>query len=209
MGQQPSRAREVPLALKIVSTLFVALLVPVYWYYYGIQHFLWISDVALFITLVALWRESRLLISMMAIGVLPLELVWLADFLVLVVAGIELLGVTAYMFDEQLPLLLRVLSLFHVPLLIVWVWLLRKWGYDPRALRLQTALFVVVILLTYVSNINWVHTPAQHDLEWMPELGWVALYLLGVPVLVHWPLHVFYRSRLSQGTSGSRSARSP
>ncbi|MFU8815176.1 MAG: hypothetical protein ACNA7W_07515 [Pseudomonadales bacterium] len=49
------------------------------------------------------------------------------------------------------------------------------------------------------------HTPEKHDLEWMPGLVWVALYLLVVPVLVYWPLHVWCRSRLSSGASGSGS----
>ena len=45
-----------------------------------------------------------------------LELVWLADFLVRLIFGIESVGLTRYMFDPKIPLLVRGLSLFHVGL---------------------------------------------------------------------------------------------
>src|SRR5207237_3890877 len=73
-------AAPAPLWLRIGLTAFVAFLVPYYWRHYGPQTFLWLSDAGLFLTVIALWRADRLLISMMAIGVLPLELFWNIDF---------------------------------------------------------------------------------------------------------------------------------
>lgn len=68
-----------------------------------------------------------------------------------------------------------------------------KWGYDPRALRLQTLALVPIILATYAwtdpeKNINWVFSPRQHGWEWIGNGAWVALYLIAVPLLVYWPL---------------------
>jgi hypothetical protein len=191
---QTNERSRVPVLLKVTVTLFVAVLVPVYWKAYGFLHFLWISDVALFLTLVALWRESRLLNSMMVLGALPFEMVWVVDFVFQLLTDTELIGLAAYMFEEERSLLLRGLSLFHLPLPVIWLWLLVKWGYDPRALRLQTLLFVAIILATYLltdpqDNINWVYTPEKHNLEWMPQPLWVALYLPLIPLLVFLPLH--------------------
>jgi hypothetical protein len=77
-----TRIAPAPLWLRIALTIFVALLVPYYWHHYGWQNFFWLSDVALFLTLAALWRGIRLIISMMAIGVLPLELYWNVAFFI-------------------------------------------------------------------------------------------------------------------------------
>ena len=191
-----------PLWLKVAVTVFVVVLVPFYWQHYGWQNFLWLSDIALFLTVVALWRSSRLINSMMAIGVLPLELFWNVDFFTRLATGIEIGGIARYMFDDALPVPLRALSLFHVALPIIWIALLRQWGYDPRALRAQTLLLWGTLLATYwltqpEKNINWVFTPFKMDWQWMPELAWLAAYMAVVPALVHWPLHALYKRRAS------------
>ena len=58
----------VPLWLKVTYTAFLAVLVPVYWYNYGPTNFLYFCDIALFVTLIGIWRESALLVSMAAVG---------------------------------------------------------------------------------------------------------------------------------------------
>ena len=63
-------ASRVPLWLKLAYTAFMAVLVPVYWHYYGPTNFLYFCDVALILTLVAIWPENALLISMCAVGIL-------------------------------------------------------------------------------------------------------------------------------------------
>ena len=70
----------IPLRLKIVYTLFVCALVPVYWRQYGPANFLWFSDIALLALVPALWLENALLVSMMAISVVFFEALWNADF---------------------------------------------------------------------------------------------------------------------------------
>jgi hypothetical protein len=194
-------AAPAPFWLRIALTVFVALLVPYYWHHYGWQNFFWLSDVALFLTLAALWRGSRLIISMMAIGVLPLELFWNVGFFLRLITGIQLGDLTGYMFDESLPLLLRGASLFHVALPIIWITMLLRWGYDPRAFRAQTLLLWAILIATYAvtdpdENINWVFMPDR--MGWrMPELAWMILYMMAVPVVVHWPLHKLYSHYLS------------
>ena len=50
---------QIPLWIKIAYTLFICVLVPVYWVQYGPGNFLWFSDIALFVTAAALWLETR------------------------------------------------------------------------------------------------------------------------------------------------------
>jgi len=106
----------IPLWLKIADTLFVYLIVPIYWRRYGPANFLWFSDVALLLTVPALWLESPLLVSMMALAVALPELAWNIDFFVRLTTGVPLLGLAAYMFDRRIPRFVRSLSLFHVGL---------------------------------------------------------------------------------------------
>jgi hypothetical protein len=50
----------IPLWLKSFYTLFVGLLVPVYWHRYGAANFFRFSDIALLVTAIALWLESSM-----------------------------------------------------------------------------------------------------------------------------------------------------
>ncbi|MFV0367317.1 MAG: hypothetical protein ACK5KM_02540, partial [Hyphomicrobiaceae bacterium] len=54
------KAQLIPTWLKLAYTAFMAVLIPVYWYHYGPSNFLYFCDVALFVTLVGIWRESPL-----------------------------------------------------------------------------------------------------------------------------------------------------
>ena len=58
----------------------MAVLVPVYWHYYGPTNFLYFCDMALILTLVGIWIESPLLVSMCAVGILVPQTLWVVDF---------------------------------------------------------------------------------------------------------------------------------
>ena len=70
----------IPLWIKLAYSGMVAVILPVYALRYGWRNYLWFSDIALVTTGVALWLESALLASMMAVGVLMPELLWSASF---------------------------------------------------------------------------------------------------------------------------------
>src|SRR5688572_3102854 len=142
-------AAPIPIWIKIVYSLFVCILVPVYWVKYGPANFLWFSDIALLLTLVALWRENSLIASMMALAVVLLETGWNVGFFGRLLFGVDVTGLAAYMFESHRPLYLRALSLFHVVLPPLLVWLVWRLGYDRRALLWQTALAWVVLLASY------------------------------------------------------------
>src|SRR3954471_6490272 len=97
----PSQAlAHAPLWLKLAYTAFMAVLVPVYWYYYGPTNFLYFCDVALFLTLAGIWIESPLLIGMGAVGITVPQMVWVADFVGTAI-GFPVNNMTAYMFKTE------------------------------------------------------------------------------------------------------------
>lgn len=201
----PTR-RRLPLAVKLGYTAFMAVLVPVYWANYGPTNFLYFCDVALFLTLVAVWTENALLASMAAVGIVLPQMLWVADF-VAGLFGVKLLGMTAYMFDGNRSLFLRGLSLFHGWLPFLLLFLVKRLGYDKRAFPTWGALAWVLILFCFFFmpgptqnptttpvNINYVHgmsdTAAQ---TWMPPLAWLAALMAGLPALLYWPTHLLLK----------------
>src|ERR1044072_1918895 len=113
---------QIPLWLKIAYTLFICVLVPVYVVQYGPGNFLWFSDIALLATTAALWLDSSLIPSMMALSVIVLETVWIIDFTIGLIAGHPVIGLSAYMFDSKISLPIRALSLFHIAMPVILVW---------------------------------------------------------------------------------------
>jgi hypothetical protein len=194
----------VPLALKLTYTLFVGILVPVYWRDYGPTNFLYFCDVALLLTLISLWSGNMLWASASAVGILLPQTVWMADFLGGAI-GLPLTGMTAYMFNSDLPLFTRFLSLFHFWLPLLLLYLLWRQGYDRRAIWLWWPLATVLLVLCYVIappppapadnpglpvNINYVYglgDAAPQD--WLPPDLYFSLLLIALPALVFWPTH--------------------
>jgi hypothetical protein len=198
--------RPLPLWLRLAFTAFVAVLVPVYWREYGPSNFLWFSDIALFAILVTLWTRHPLPASMTAVGVLFLELIWTVDFLLLLVAGGSPVGLAEYMRDESIPAGVRAISLFHLVLPPLLLWLMYRLGYDRRAFLAQTALALVVLPVTWAltspdDNINWVYGLAGGPQDMMPPLAWLALLMGGVPLLVYLPSHLLFK-RIFPGSGG-------
>src|ERR1700693_5055382 len=141
-------ASRVPIGLKLAYTAYVAVLIPVYWHFYGPTNFLYFCDISLILTLVVIWPENALLISMCAVGILLPQTFWVADFLGHV-AGFSLTGMTDYMFDANHSLFLRLLSLFHGWLPFLLIYLVWKVGYDRRALITWTGLAWVLLLVCF------------------------------------------------------------
>lgn len=190
--------------IKIAYTAFVAVIIPVYWRCYGWRNFLWFSDIALFVTGAALWLESPLLASMMAVAVLLPELLWNVSFFARLVFGVRATDLAGYMFDVRRPLFLRALSLFHIVLPVVLLWMLRRLGYDSRALVMQTVVAWIVLPLTYAvlrpqdENINWVRGFGRQQ-RWVKPRTYLALLMFAFPVCVYLPTHWMLRTLFRGG----------
>lgn len=141
-------SKRIPLWLKVAYTAFMVVLIPVYWANYGPTNFLYFCDIALLLTLVGIWKESPLLISMPAVGILMPQALWCADFAVTAFGG-KLAGMTGYMFDEHKSLFLRGLSFFHGWLPFLLVYLVARLGYDRRALKWWTMLAFALCLVAF------------------------------------------------------------
>jgi hypothetical protein len=216
--------RRVPLAVKIGFTAFMAVLVPVYWRNYGPTNFLYFCDVALFFTLAAVWTENPLWVSMPAVGILLPQAFWMLDFLS-TAAGHPLFGMTSYMFDASNPLFNRGLSFFHFWLPILIVYLLKKLGYDRRALLAWTGVAVVVLLIGYFLlpappapsdnrllpvNVNYVYGFSDDKPQsWMHPHLYFLLVLTALPTAVYLPTHLVLRRLFAAKASRTPSEAPP
>lgn len=193
----PLQSARLPRRVKILYTLFLVILVPAYLSQYGAANFLWGSDIALFLLLVAILLETSLPASMMTLAVLVPELIWSVDFLARLLFDFDpaLFRGTAYMFDPGIPFLIRGLSLYHVALPVLLLWLLYRLGYDRRALAAQTLLCWIVFPVSYLvsspeANINFVYGFGSEPQQWMhPEL-FILFLMLAFPLLLYLPVHL-------------------
>ena len=202
----PSPARRVPVWLKLVFTAFVAVLVPVYWRDYGPTNFLYFCDVALLMTLAAMWLENALLASAALVGIFLPQMLWVVDFLVQA-SGNELTGLTGYMFDPRRDLFLRGLSFFHFWLPFLLLYLAWRLGYDRRALPVWTVIAWGLMFVCYFLmppppaspetpnlpvNINYVYGLSDEPQTWMPANVYFALLLVVLPVGLFLPSHLLF-----------------
>ena len=198
----------IPLLVKVLYTAFVAVLVPKYWMDYGPTNFLYFCDVALLMTVPALWLESSLLASMALVGIGLAQVLWQVDFLC-VLCGIHVIGLTDYMFDEKKESFLRALSFFHFWLPLLLLFMVWRLGYDRRAFAAWTVLGCVLVLICYFLmpappppvnhpnqpvNINYVHGFSDQEAQtWMHPLAWLGLELAGLILILYLPSHLMLR----------------
>ena len=200
--------RRVPLWLKIIYTIVVAVVIPYYWRAYSPWNFLYFCDVALLVTLVAMWTENRFLVSLEAVAILLPQTIWVIDFVVRACGG-RLLGMTDYMFNPSLPPVTRALSLFHGWLPFLLVFLLMRLGYDRRAYLWQCAIGVTLLLVCYfvapsppapasrpnqAVNVNYVWGPDDHHPQTWMRPGLFLVMLCGIVVVgIYTPTHLVLR----------------
>ena len=214
--------KRLPLRIKLAYSTFVAVLVPYYWQAYGPTNFLYFCDVALLMTLIGVWRESALFVSMPAVGILLPQALWQIDFLGMVV-GLPVTGMTGYMFDPKLTLFTRGLSFFHFWLPILLLWLIWQLGYDRRAFKAWTVLAWGLVLICFFImpappapadapnlpvNINYVHGFSDAKPQaWMPPLAYLGLLLFMLPTCIYLPTHLLLERVFRQtGDASSQPA---
>ncbi len=197
-----SSPRQVPLSLTVFYTGFVLVLVPFYTVGHGLGNFLWFSNVAMLSTVLVLWFEWRLLASMQLVSVGVLELIWTIDFAIGLLFGDSLIGLAGYMFDEQIELHLRLLSLYHLFLPWLLLWLVWRLGYDRRAWWCQTLLAWAVLLVTFFftdpdANVNWAFGLGDSPQDMLAPWLYLLLIMLAYPLVVYLPTHLLVRWLLS------------
>lgn len=178
--------------IKYFLTAFILVLLPTYYLSYGPYNFLWFSDIGLFLILFSLWYRSALLISMSAIITMFIEAFWIFDYFYTLLVGVNLLGIAGYMFDENLNIYLRGLSLFHIFLPIMQIKYMRAWGYDSNALLYGITLYWLTLITCYAitpmqSNINWVHMADVKNWQDVTPILWMSMLMFLYPLIVMAP----------------------
>ncbi|MDQ2772659.1 MAG: hypothetical protein M3Y54_19410 [Bacteroidota bacterium] len=197
-----------PLPLKLVFSAFLLVMVPVYYQNYGPTNFLYFCDISLLLCLVALWTEHPLPASMAAVGILVPQALWCLDF-VSELLGLHLVGLTGYMFDANRSLFLRGLSFFHGWLPFLLVFLVKRLGYDRRALLGWTGLGWGLCLVAYFClppagtvladakipvNINYVFGfDDAHPQSWLPAPAYLLAWMSGLFLAFYLPTHLLLR----------------
>ena len=187
--------------IKVPYTVFVCILVPIYWVERGPANFLWLSDIALIAAVPALWMENRFLASMMAVGVLLPELAWNLDFFLRLIAGFDVIGLngTDYMFASRYTPLLKLFSLFHVFLPVLLIWMIYRLGYATRAVYAQALLVWVLLPVCYLAtdperNLNWVFGIGNPPQTGVSGPLYLVLLMGAYPLLVLIPTHFILKT---------------
>jgi len=182
----------IPLWFKLSYTAFVLYVMAVWWKHYGWTNFLWFSDIAFIGAVPAMWLESAAMASVLTVAVLVPELLWNVDYAGRLLLRRRITGLTDYMFERDRLLLLRGLSLFHVPLPLVLLWLVAAYGYDA-SVGLPGALVLAAVVLPwsrFVStpdkNINWTYGLGRWRAQW-PGWLYVAVLFAGFVLFVFVP----------------------
>ena len=186
-------AMRVPLWLKIAWTIWLIAWAPIYWNHYGLQNFLFFCDIGNILIGIGLWLESPLIFSWQACSLLVFQTLYTIDLAGALLGSRHVIGGTEYMFSPELPLFMRLLSLFHVvsPPLLVWaIWRL---GYDPRGWKWQTVTCWIVVPINYFwrteYDVNWARGLFFRDQHVVPGAVYLLAYLVVVPLVVYFPTH--------------------
>jgi hypothetical protein len=189
------RLMRIPLWIKVLWTLWVMAWAPIYWREYGLQNFLFFCDLGNILLAAGLWLESPLLFSWQATGLLLFQSLFTIDLAGTLVSGRHWIGGTEFMFDPNVPLSIRLLSLFHVVTPPLLLWAIWRVGYDCRGWKCQTLTAWIVVPINYFwrpqFDVNWARGPFFREQHAVPGLWYVLAYLIIVPAAVYYPTHRF------------------
>ena len=181
-------------------TAFVLLVCVIWLRHYGARNFLWFSDIAFIGAVPAMWLESPALASVLAVAVLvpgdPVE------------RRLRRAAAAAPAHHRDSPTtcsnpngrrLLRGLSLFHVPLPLVLLWMVHAYGYDAEV-GLVGAIVLAAIVLPWSRAVS----SPERNINWTYGLGrrahasrrriYMALLFAGFVILVFIPTHYLLRA---------------
>lgn len=158
---------------------------------YPPANFVFLCNLGVLLTALALWRGNVLLLSSQAVGLPVIGAVWTVDVLSRLLTGQHLIGGTEYMWDPRFPLFTRLLSLYHVAVPLVQLGALRRSGYDRRGYALQSAIAVLGVIAGRfcgpAANVNHAFVDPIWKRAWGGPVTHVAV-IAGALVLIVYPL---------------------
>jgi hypothetical protein len=180
--------------LRWFSLLWMIVWLPAYFRVWGWANLLHLCDVAVILTFVGIWLANPLLLSSQAVSSLAAGFFWILDVGWRLTTGRFLVGGTDYMWDARYPLWVRLLSTFHVALPLVLLWTLRRVGYDRRAFGLQSAIAIVLLIVSrFLSaelNMNYAYRDPVFHRAWGSSPAHLAMIFIPLVALIYWPTHL-------------------
>lgn len=187
------RRRPVFPVVRWLALAWLCVWAPTYWVVWGWPNFLHICDVAVVLACIGLWRGDALLLSSQAVGLLVAGLAWSTDAGGRLLFGRHPFGGTEFLWDAQVALWVRLLSLYHVVLPVLLVWSLVRVGYDRRGLPLQCGLAAGLLAASRFFgpslNLNFAFTDPVFHRAWGPGPVHPAAMLAGMIVVTYLPAH--------------------
>ena len=183
----------IPRWLKLVWTACVIAWIPLYWRQYGLQNFLFFCDLGNLFIAAGLWLENPLIFSSQASGLLLFQTLFTIDLASALVSGRHLIGGTEFMFDQNVPVMIRLLSLFHVVMPLLLLWAIWRLGYDRRGWKYQTLITWTVVPINFFwrpdYDVNWARGLFFREQHAVPGVIYLLAYLIVVPAAVYYPTH--------------------
>ncbi|MDX1627043.1 MAG: hypothetical protein R3323_11085, partial [Wenzhouxiangellaceae bacterium] len=110
-------------------------------------------------------------------------------------------GITAYMFDADYSLALRLTSTYHLWFPAYVLWLCRRQGYDDRGPWLQCGIGSAAIVGGWwfgdpERNHNYTQAPFGIEQTWMPDAVYIPLLCIATALALYWPGHFIVRAIL-------------
>jgi hypothetical protein len=180
--------------LRWFSFVWMIVWLPAYFRVWGWTNLLHLCDVAVILTFLGIWLANPLLLSSQAVSSLAAGFFWILDVGWRLTTGRFLVGGTDYMWDARYPLWVRLLSTFHVALPLVLLWTLRRVGYDRRAFGLQSAIAIVLLIVSrFLSaelNMNYAYRDPVFHRAWGSSPAHLAMIFIPLVALIYWPTHL-------------------
>ena len=194
MTALPSAQNTIPRWIKWAALAWLLVWFPTYWHVWGPQNFLQMCDIAVILTCIGLWTNSSLLISSQAVSALLVCIAWTLDAGWRFVLHHHLIGGTEYLFDTSEPLWIRLLSLYHLVLPVLLLWLLYRVGYDKRGWALQSAIALPVFIASRFTlpqkNMNFAFADSFFHRQWGPAPVHLLVIWLFMVFAVYLPTHL-------------------
>lgn len=186
----------IPIALKIIWTVWLLVWAPVYWRQYGAQSFLYFCDIGNVLIAIGLWAESPLILSWQAVSLLVFQSLYALDLIGAFVSGHHAIGGTEYMFDPKIPLLVRLLGLYHLIVPPLLLWAVRRVGFHSGAWKWATLEAWIVVPINFSwrpqYNVNFARG-IGHEQHVMPAWLYLIGYLTVVPLVIYWPTELLLK----------------
>lgn len=198
----PARSGNTPFPrLRWVALLFLVVWVPSYALVWGPANFLSVCDIAVILTVLGLWRWQAVLLSSQAVGSLFGNLLWAVDAGSRLLTGSHALGGTEYMWNAEVSLFVRLLSLFHLVLPVLHLSALRRIGYDGRGFALQAAILALLLVVSRLvtpatENLNFVYSAPLVNRPLGPGALHVGLVYAVMVLVMMGPTHLVLRRLL-------------